>query len=902
MRIFWQVAWLFALILIVGCPWLQDNTIRFTSADLNSGFGIFRADDGVGAAPEGDEGGAEPERTIVEPDIVRRDGNVLYVLNQFRGLTTVDLDTDEVLDRLPFPGAPRDLYIEGDRAYVLVSNARDVSQDGTLIRVSRSSRLYVLDITDPGAMAELGAFDIEGGIVDSRIVGDVLYVVGAEQQYYSFGALDSSVGALNSFVMSVNVSDPESVYIADQLRFEGSGHVLQLTSSEIFVASRRPQGDGTDITVIDISDSGGTLSQRGVVAVVGHVADRFKMDAWEGTLRVVTSVRGEQREVVVTTIALDTLEVLTELRLEDASGDSLFATRFDGPLAYIVTYFQVDPLFVVDLGDPTMPLIREPLEVPGFSLHIEALGDRLITLGVDDSDGTRRVGVSLFDVSGDPVRIDHVSFGAEWSWSSAFSDVKAFTLLDDLVIVPFSGWAGPEGGFDRLQFVSYTRDSLTLEGHVDLDGSVLRSFEYEEEFFALTQERLSRIDGSDIRAPKVVSYVTLAENLVDFLELTAGGVEVITRYDDRTVLLRSVDESEGAAAELVVDVESYITAFVQNDVFVLVGSEYDENGGRYRVLTIDFSNPERPNVLNNRTVDIEPYFGNYYPVPYEPRIGGVAGDALFAPYPYPTGQSDSAFLLRDKLVLHGSNTTFRPLTGEYLFEQVLAVLALPGLRLERTISLDAERFASLDQAGEKLYLGTKEQLLSIDFRARCAFYLQEIDVLGGREGRRVNVPGGFVQYNPDSDVLVLQDYRWTPQSDIANYLESVSWDGNSDVEQIDSLVLPQYVGTVVGANSHLYWSTFNEGFSVIDTVVGLAGRLEPNARVKVSEDYGSILGGRDAVLYVTVSGAAVGRYDFSAEPMLTHIEETSGYPSSIRFGRRQDYVPLGYYGLLTFPK
>ena len=39
----------------------------------------------------------------------------------------------------------------------------------------------------------------------------------------------------------------------------------------------------------------------------------------------------------------------------DASGDSLYATRFDGARAYIVTYFTVDPLFVIDLSDPSAP-------------------------------------------------------------------------------------------------------------------------------------------------------------------------------------------------------------------------------------------------------------------------------------------------------------------------------------------------------------------------------------------------------------------------------------------------------------------------------------------------------------------------------------------------------------------
>jgi uncharacterized secreted protein with C-terminal beta-propeller domain len=38
--------------------------------------------------------------------------------------------------------------------------------------------------------------------------------------------------------------------------------------------------------------------------------------------------------------------------LDLGSGEQLHATRFDGNLVYVVTFYQIDPLWVVDLSNP----------------------------------------------------------------------------------------------------------------------------------------------------------------------------------------------------------------------------------------------------------------------------------------------------------------------------------------------------------------------------------------------------------------------------------------------------------------------------------------------------------------------------------------------------------------------
>jgi len=92
----------FALVLVSGCPWINPEKHQFTSADTSwRGGGLFdNLAPGDTATDVGAEGEAE-QREVVEPDVIRRDGALMYVLNQYRGLTIVDLDQQVLLAQVP---------------------------------------------------------------------------------------------------------------------------------------------------------------------------------------------------------------------------------------------------------------------------------------------------------------------------------------------------------------------------------------------------------------------------------------------------------------------------------------------------------------------------------------------------------------------------------------------------------------------------------------------------------------------------------------------------------------------------------------------------------------------------------------------------------------------------------
>jgi hypothetical protein len=929
---------------LAGCPFLNPPA-QFTSADPLSGSRIGDLPPvftGLDGAAEGDGmgGGSEVPRNVVEPDIIRRSGNLLYVLNQFRGLTLVDLDSETVLTQVPTYGFPRDLYFVGDHAYVLVAQAAKYATEGNVVSYSIGSRLYIVDVSVPTEAAIVTEFDLAGDLVDSRLVGDVLYAVGADFQWFWFedggggGAVppglpdvtdgDGGIGIVKqrsdqSWVTSVNIADETNIHQADKISFSGAGTVIQASPTAIFVATPRWQSGETTITYVDISDPNGAMALRGAVNVPGNVSDQYKMDAWEQVLRIVSGGWTPLGlRAYVTTVSLedpDTLEVLATIELDDAADETLFATRFDGPRGYVVTFLIVDPLFVLDLSDPADPQVLGMLEVPGWSTHIEPRGDRLITLGVDDVDG-RRISVSIYDVSGVPERVDIVTFGENWAWSTGYSDVKAFTVLDDLIVVPFSGWNQEFGGYDRLQLISRDGDTLTLEGVVDLDGQGVRAFEYGDRLYGVTHEQLAVIDAADRSAPDVTSRIRLAEDVADLVEVGPGRfAEIIRKNSSGDTLVRAITRAGTKDGEVVLDVGYLAEVHPHGDGVVLVGTV---NGGgyvydgpfmpesrtsSYSVALVACPAGEAPSVIFRTTVEVTPYHGFFWwPLPYldgRMGVGGampVADAAFWAPLWYPFTSDERSFVLGDTLALRCHAGAYDTVVGGAAPAEGLALVNLVSGEWESTLGLGVQDVVSLNEAGGTLIVGTKEARFSPTL-PESAFYVQTLDVTLPSIGPRANVPGAFVQYDPVSEVLVLRDQQWSGFSDLNVSLRTVLWDGSASVTAVGQLPLPQFTFRVVGRGSRLYVEGYDDGYTLYPIAVGPAGGLTLGTPLQVTTEWGSLIDARGDDAYVALGGNAIVHYNFTGGAgNLVKIVPVMGYPSRVRFNASGAAAILGYNG------
>jgi hypothetical protein len=217
----------------------------------------------------------------------------------------------------------------------------------------------------------------------------------------------------------------------------------------------------TEIHKFDVSEPG---SPRYVASgrVDGWLLNQYSLSEYDDHLRVATTTQQwsdvavpDDGAVAPSESRVSILSQRGDRLVEVGSvgglgkGEQIYAVRFLGPVGYVVTFRQVDPLYTLDLGDPASPRVVGELKIPGYSAYLHPAGDdRLIGVGqnADEQGMTLGAQVSLFDVSdaADPTRLD--SYTLPGGWSDADYDPHAFLYWpeDGLVVIPV--WVQPEFG------------------------------------------------------------------------------------------------------------------------------------------------------------------------------------------------------------------------------------------------------------------------------------------------------------------------------------------------------------------------------------------------------------------------------------------------------------------------
>ncbi len=459
---------------------------------------------------------AAPDREVVESDIWQVSGNRMFFFNQFRGLQVIDItnpDEPSIIGTLELPAAGEQMYVL-DESYVALL-ARDTCN---YFGGGAESRVVIVDVSETTPVVA-ASIPVAGNILESRLVGTALYL--ASQTYHRFQAIDERTGEpgdrweWGTIVSSYDLALPNAPVAREEHWVPGSGHVIHATSEYLFVST---QGVGSRwwqsrIQMIDISSPDGTLVPMSEIRPAGRVIDKFKMNVNGDVLTVISEINTRSRVTRLETYDISNPMEPTRLGSVDVGqNESLHATRFDGNKAYIVTFFRIDPLWVVDLSDPANPTISGELEVPGWSTYIQPLGDRLLSIGIDDVDGFR-VAVSLFDVRdpANPGLLDRVPLGTNNSWSEANRDEKALGFVPEagLVMIPFNSY-DTEDNRTGVQLVELDGDDLILRGTIEHDVTPRRATLYESRILSLSGKSLLTVDAADYDAPAVVNELPLS--------------------------------------------------------------------------------------------------------------------------------------------------------------------------------------------------------------------------------------------------------------------------------------------------------------------------------------------------------------------------------------------------------
>ena len=217
--------------------------------------------------------------------------------------------------------------------------------------------------------------------------------------------------------------------------------------------------------------------------VVGNIKDQFSLDDKDGYLRVATSESrmyldqdGKYLQPTFpgdTTGAQDRPQNVNHVFTlgvnggwldlagdagELAPNEQIYSVRFVEGRGYVVTFRRVDPLFVIDLSNPSSPTKVAELTIPGFSEYMHPLdATHLMTIGraADASGHVQGLQLQIFDVTDaqNPIASQKFTYSNnEYGYSDAENDHKAFTYFADqgMLAFPYYGYtpnsASPDGG------------------------------------------------------------------------------------------------------------------------------------------------------------------------------------------------------------------------------------------------------------------------------------------------------------------------------------------------------------------------------------------------------------------------------------------------------------------------
>ncbi len=302
----------------------------------------------------------------------------------------------------------------------------------------------------------------------------------------------------------------------------------------------------TTIMKFDLEIETGELSLMAVGTIRGVAVNQFALDEYEGNFRIATTDTvwdwraGEWWWSWDNRTITNRLYVLTDL--EDGSfgitalieeglgkpGESIMSVRFQGPLAYIVTFLRTDPLYIVDLSDPLNPVIREEIVLPGFDTYQHPWGDnQLIGLGYDANQEGQLTGMKLSaysTVEGESDVIQTLNFSQYllddmaqnegevwgWSWAEALWDHKAITISVEDGIFAFA-----------VNAYSYhlVEDVTTEENE---DGEVRTDIYYEYTFTYHSYYFVFKIDFTQAEPITLVEKVEHPSSELGYVQVDRG--------------------------------------------------------------------------------------------------------------------------------------------------------------------------------------------------------------------------------------------------------------------------------------------------------------------------------------------------------------------------------------------
>jgi uncharacterized secreted protein with C-terminal beta-propeller domain len=298
----------------------------------------------------------------------------------------------------------------------------------------------------------------------------------------------------------------------EPISLAADGATVYASASSLYVASSNQTR--TQIHRFDITGSA-RPAYLGSGSVPGAMLNSYSMSEYEGSLRAVTTKgqygkpgpaapdSGYSASTSVYVLDADTLSISGHV---DGLGrnEQVHAVRFLGPLAYVVTFESVDPLYVLDLHDPGHPRQTAALEITGYSDYLHQTGSgRLLGVGeaVNSNAIVDGLQVSLFDVSDSshPRRLDRIVRSHTPGEDTV--DPHAFLYWPDsrTAVVPIHSWNSAQSGAvlvlhvgtDSLRTIGLIRNPAVSSDNLGYDTGIERTMMIDGSIWTMSSSGLA---------------------------------------------------------------------------------------------------------------------------------------------------------------------------------------------------------------------------------------------------------------------------------------------------------------------------------------------------------------------------------------------------------------------------
>lgn len=516
---------------------------------------------------------------VDEADIVKTDGNYIYYIAD-NNVTITNVDNDgklKKISKIDFKEEDiniRELFVRNNKLVVIGNEWTGDSIKPLLADTSDSARriggysnsytiIKVYDINNKEKPELSRTVKVEGSYLSSRMIDDNVYLM-ANKYMYSYICRKYEIDELNpeAFkpqyldtasgdemkclefsdicyipnsndstylnVVSFNVINDEEANIDSYI---GAGEEIYSSEKNLYVTkSKFNYEDKTDtsertteIYKFNLIDGKCKFQKSGEVP--GTIINQFSMDENGDYFRIATTDNSswEQKNNTNNLYVLNNeLEIVGKVE-GLAKGEKIYSVRFMGDRAYMVTFVETDPLFVIDLKDPTNPTVLGELKIPGYSkylhpydeTHLIGFGEntKVVNYGYGDNVVTDGMKMALFDVTDptNPKEMYSVDIGEKGTSSELLHNHKALLFSKEKNIIAFPISITKEEYNVKFQgaivYGLNLEDGFTLKGQISHMQNDYDRYHYENrvERILYINDNLFTLSGSMIKATNMNS-------------------------------------------------------------------------------------------------------------------------------------------------------------------------------------------------------------------------------------------------------------------------------------------------------------------------------------------------------------------------------------------------------------